>query len=172
MTREEKCQLAIEKGYTYNPETGQIIGVHGKEIKSKDVKGYIIISLKLNNKQFLLKGHQFAWYIINKECVLCLDHINRIKHDNRLINLRSVTNKENTKNSILPLINKQNGITKSLKTNNEINDIIENWNFYSNGKITQKKISIILNKSLRLVKYQWFNHKKNIKELNNKFKNK
>jgi len=94
MTREEKCELAIEKGYTYNPETGKVIGPYGKEITRKTL-GYIDISLNFNGKYYHLRGHQFAWYIINKECVEFLDHINGIRDDNRICNLRSVTKQQN-----------------------------------------------------------------------------
>lgn len=91
MTREEKCKLAIEMGYTYNPETGKIYGVKGKEITLKKDTGYIVI----NNSKFNLLGHQFGWYFIHKEIVGCLDHINGIKDDNRICNLRSVTHQQN-----------------------------------------------------------------------------
>jgi hypothetical protein len=100
MTREEKCKLAIEKGYTYNPETGKIYSRFGKEIIGKNAYGYIQIQLYLDNKKYKLFGHQFAWYYINKECVDCLDHINGIKDDNRICNLRNVTYQQNQMNMI------------------------------------------------------------------------
>jgi len=95
MTREEKCKLAIEMGYTYNPETGKVYGVKGKEIISKHKEGYIHIK----NSKFQLRGHQFAWYWVNKEIVNCIDHINGIRDDNRICNLRSVTHQQNLFNT-------------------------------------------------------------------------
>lgn len=95
MTREEKCKLAIAKGYTYNPDTGNIYGIRGNVITSKHPKGYIRFCLYINNKPYYLSGHQFAWYFVKKEIVKCLDHINGIKDDNRICNLRSVTEQEN-----------------------------------------------------------------------------
>jgi hypothetical protein len=94
MTREERCKLAIEKGYTYNTETGIVTGPSGKEITAK-ITGYINIQLRFNSKYFHLKAHQFAWYWVNKECVKCLDHINGVRDDNHICNLRSVTHQEN-----------------------------------------------------------------------------
>lgn len=94
MTREEKCLLAIEKGYTYNPETGEVFSRFGRLIKSKSY-GYILLIFQKNNKRYNLKCHQFAWYCIYKECVNEIDHINGIRNDNRIINLRSVSHQQN-----------------------------------------------------------------------------
>jgi hypothetical protein len=95
MTREEKCKLAIEMGYTYNPETGKIYSRFGREITGKFNTGYI----KINNNKFELVGHQFAWYWVNKEIVEQIDHINGIRDDNRICNLRSVTHQKNQWNA-------------------------------------------------------------------------
>lgn len=95
MTREERCKLAIERGYTYNPETGLIYNRYNKLSNGYNNEGYIIIGITKNKKVYQIKGHQFAWYWVYKECVNCLDHINRIKDDNRIINLRNVTQQQN-----------------------------------------------------------------------------
>ena len=95
MTREEKCKLAIERGFTYNPETGEISS-RFRKLKVANGNGYININLRINQKKsYNLQGHQFAWYWVNKECVEEIDHINGIKTDNRICNLRSVTHQEN-----------------------------------------------------------------------------
>ena len=97
MTREEKCKLAIERGYTYDPETGLIYSRYGKIIKRK-VNGYIQLLLNNNENKLRLYAHQFAWYLVNTECVEQLDHINGVKTDNRICNLRSVTRQQNAWN--------------------------------------------------------------------------
>ena len=94
MTREEKCELAIKKGYVYNPDTGVVTAPSGKEVTNKKL-GYIDFRLLLNNKRYHLKAHQLGWYWVNKECVEHLDHINGIRDDNRICNLRSVTHQQN-----------------------------------------------------------------------------
>jgi hypothetical protein len=38
MTRLEKIQLAIEKGFTYDEVTGKIYGIYGKEITHEKIK--------------------------------------------------------------------------------------------------------------------------------------
>jgi hypothetical protein len=99
MTREERCKLAIERGYTYEPETGLIYSRYGKTSKPLN-RGYISIGLVLNEKTYRIQGHQFAWYLINKECVEQIDHINGIRNDNRIENLRSVTRNQNQWNRL------------------------------------------------------------------------
>jgi hypothetical protein len=95
MTREEKCKLAIERGFTYNSETGLVYNRYGKISKSIHLKGYLQIQITLNKKKYNLLTHHFSWYWVYKECVECLDHINGIRNDNRICNLRSVTRNEN-----------------------------------------------------------------------------
>ena len=93
MTRLEKCELLKSKGYFYNPDTGKIYGSLGKELISKDKDGYI--KLRYN-----LRSHHFAWYWVygNSDFKL-LDHINQIKDDNRICNLRIVTQQQNKYNT-------------------------------------------------------------------------
>lgn len=98
MTREERCQLAIDKGYTYNPETGLITGASGKIITGKFKQGYINLNIYFKNKVYSIKGHQFAWYFVNKKCSEQIDHINGIKDDNRICNLRLANNQINQLN--------------------------------------------------------------------------
>jgi hypothetical protein len=94
MTRLDKCELLKSKGYTYDPETGKIFGVYGKEIISQNTKGYIQI------KRVSLCGHHFAWYMTYGNVDFnVLDHINKNKKDNRISNLRIVTNQQNTFNT-------------------------------------------------------------------------
>jgi hypothetical protein len=94
MTREDKCQLAKTRGYSYNAETGLIVNKHGKPIK-KNVKGYTTIQMKVADKIYYLYGHHFAWWSTYNECVFELDHINGVRNDNRIENLRSVTRNQN-----------------------------------------------------------------------------
>lgn len=98
MTRLEKLQFALEKGFTYNPENGLITTPNGVIVKNKSVNGYVKISLWKENKRYSISGHQFAWYFIYKETVDCIDHINKDKTDNRIHNLRSVTKSQNAMN--------------------------------------------------------------------------
>lgn len=95
MTTQEKYELAIKKGYTYNSENGFIYNKKNKIIKSKDGYGYTIISITKGVIKFNIKAHQFGWYYFYKECVKEIDHINSIRDDNRICNLRAVTRQQN-----------------------------------------------------------------------------
>ena len=94
MNRLEKCKILKYKGYTYDPETGKIYGIRGKEIISQNTKGYIQI------KRVNLCGHHFGWYMVYGNVDFdVLDHINKNKKDNRICNLRIVTNQQNSFNT-------------------------------------------------------------------------
>jgi hypothetical protein len=100
MTREEKCKLFESKGYTYNPETGEITGVYGKVITAK-TNGYIHLSTSLDGKMIGLQAHQFAWWMSYREVPdedLVIDHIDRDPANNRISNLRLTTQQENNLN--------------------------------------------------------------------------
>lgn len=96
MTRLEKCKIALELGYTYNPETGQIFGARGFEVGYIKKEGYI----GLFTPQFKhLQAHHFAWYFVYGNADFeQLDHINQIKTDNRISNLRIATHQLNQQN--------------------------------------------------------------------------
>lgn len=97
MTRNEKCKIAIKKGFKYCPETGNVYGVKGAVIKKK-INGYVALTIWVEGKRNYLYAHQFAWYVLYGEMAELIDHKNRIKTDNREINLRSTTKQINALN--------------------------------------------------------------------------
>lgn len=100
MNREEKCILAIKNGYHYDKDNGKIYSSNNYELSSNNNNGYIRIHVKdySNNKTYFLLGHHFAWYYTYKECVDNIDHINGIRNDNTISNLRSTTKQQNAFN--------------------------------------------------------------------------
>lgn len=65
-------------------------------------QGYEIVSLSKNGKVFTCKVHRLVAeaFIPNPDNRPCIDHINTVKTDNRVENLRWVTYKENMNNKI------------------------------------------------------------------------
>lgn len=66
------------------------------------VKGYLIHYIRKGNKRIHVSVHRLVWETFNGEIPQGyeIDHINTIKYDNRLENLRCVTPKENHNNPL------------------------------------------------------------------------
>jgi hypothetical protein len=93
LSRLEKCEIAKDKGYTYNPLTGEVFGLKNNLLKSLDGDGYLIFIMCHNKKKYHIKQHHFAWFMahggnLNFEL---LNHINGNRSDNRIVNLE-ITN--------------------------------------------------------------------------------
>lgn len=58
--------------------------------------GYL--SVKYKNKSY--RVHRIIWAMHRGDTQLQIDHINRCRSDNRIENLRAVTNKENSQNQL------------------------------------------------------------------------
>lgn len=85
----------------YDPKSGKLKWsdnhrtLAGKKVGSLNGGGYV----ELQCKRWRLYGHRVAWCLTHKEWPKGqLDHINGVRDDNRIENLRAVTNKENHKN--------------------------------------------------------------------------
>jgi hypothetical protein len=98
MELRDRLELFKNKGWKYNLDTGEIFSHMNKLISSLDSDGYISCNLWIDNKRIRIKGHQLAWYLTYNEIPNILDHINRIKNDNKISNLRKVTSQQNNFN--------------------------------------------------------------------------
>jgi hypothetical protein len=72
----------------------------GIEIKqSLDDREYLSAMMWTNKKQHKKRVHRLIWNTFNdKVCGETVDHVNQNKHDNRLENLRCISNRENSNN--------------------------------------------------------------------------
>lgn len=88
--------------FEYNPKTGVVKNIAkrgkcviGDESGSINNNGYRVIRIK----DTMYKTHRIAWFMYHGHWPKNqIDHINGIKDDNRICNLRDVTNLENCRN--------------------------------------------------------------------------
>lgn len=72
-------------------------GAEAGNVKKSD--GYKIVSFRCNGKKHTLKVHRIIWLLETGEQPNVIDHINRIRTDNRLENLSNGTYFDNTQNT-------------------------------------------------------------------------
>lgn len=106
----------------YDSKTGTFDGVKGVAHRS----GYLRVCC--NNTQY--SAHRLAWFLSHgKWPEHQIDHINGIRTDNRLCNLREATNQQNTQNRHKPNANNKSGYLGVCQQRNglfraKINDIV------------------------------------------------
>lgn len=95
-------QKRLKEVIKYNPETGIFTwNINHKRVKKGSVAGHKYstgyIRIAIDGIQY--RAHRLAWlYITGSMPEDQIDHINRIRDDNRFINLRDVSNIENQMN--------------------------------------------------------------------------
>lgn len=92
----------LKKLLNYNPETGEFRWAIARQRITKGsvagtahIEGYV--QLWLNGKAYL--AHRLAWLYVHGYEPTEIDHINRIRNDNRIVNLREVSRTENNLNA-------------------------------------------------------------------------
>jgi hypothetical protein len=102
---------ALKTALRYEAETGLFYwierhgkrGIPGRVAGTVDVDGYVVVTL--NGKRH--KGHRLAWLFAHGRWpAVAVDHINGVKHDNRLTNLREADWAQNQHNRRLQKNNK------------------------------------------------------------------
>lgn len=75
---------------------GEVYGPSGKLLKPEiDMKGYLRFTTFINGKRKHKRIHRVVLEAFVGPCAMMVDHINGIRHDNRLENLRYVSAVEN-----------------------------------------------------------------------------
>ncbi len=105
MDRLEILKIAKDKGWTYNPETGEVFSHKGKLLNGKKVQKnqtYIINRVVTGFKDSkTIYAHQFAWYYMTGEAPEMIDHIEHHEdpiYSNRFDNLRASDRVKNSWN--------------------------------------------------------------------------
>lgn len=107
-------QEELKNHLIYEPETGIFIRKISNSMRmkigdvagGKDKDGYVII--RINTQMH--KAHRLAWlYMMGEWPTYTIDHINGIKGDNRIENLREATDSENKQNFRKPSRNNTAG---------------------------------------------------------------
>ena len=133
-------QERLKELFFYDQETGfftRIAGVKGHQAglvsNCKNVKGYVQIMVDYKN----YTAHRLAWlYVHGRWPHNQIDHINRIKDDNKITNLREATNSENQINIQVRKHNTSGitGVVKDSKSNKWVAQIIRNNKKYYLGR--------------------------------------
>ena len=90
--------------FAYSPLTGALVwkvpkgsrALAGAPAGALDARGYMGVTI--NKRPY--KNHRIIWLMVTGHWPpVEIDHINGIRHDNRLVNLRAVNRTENTRNA-------------------------------------------------------------------------
>ena len=149
----------LQSTFDYNPHTGlfkwKVIGANGNYLpgdmaggKKKD--GYWWVSFECRR----YKAHRLAWFYITGAWPSQVDHINRVRTDNRWINLRESNQSQNMINCGLR-INNVSGVTGvhfDRANHNWVAYIKHNYKRIHIGRfqVKQDAIDARLNKELEL----------------------
>lgn len=136
----------IKEHFNYDSITGEITRNDRKDsFGSYDKDGYLIIKIK--KQQF--KSHRLAWFLYYGFFPKTeLDHINRIRTDNRISNLRLANRFINT-NNVNRKINKETGVigvyedhTNGLKKKFTFKHKNKTYRFYTLNEAQSKRNEI------------------------------
>ena len=101
----QELLLRMKKNYTYDAKSGRLTSSRlGRAIRGKkrDKNGYLCVLCRLGKRQVFVRLHHAVWAVCKGRFPeRQIDHVNGNKHDNRIENLREVSQSENLLNMLL-----------------------------------------------------------------------
>lgn len=104
----EKLGVFVKENFRYEPDSGHLYWTKqtpkaGKRRNLEDPigtyrRGYLVVTFRVEGIQVTKEVHRIAWFLTYGYWPSVVDHINRFPGDNRLINLREVTQNGNSYN--------------------------------------------------------------------------
>jgi hypothetical protein len=100
-------QEILREHFRYEPETGHLFWAKTNAKKTRnlidrigfrDRDGYLVVCTNLSGKPKNYRVHRLIWIYLHGQINHEIDHINGIRDDNRLCNLREVTHQQNMMN--------------------------------------------------------------------------
>lgn len=95
-----KVESFLLENYKYSKETSEVFNKDDELVTGhKSGIGYLALSVTVNKVSYQILMHRVVWFLhYGKWPSKHLDHINRVKTDNRIRNLRQATVSDNLKN--------------------------------------------------------------------------
>ena len=103
---QEELLLRVKRNYTYDAATGRLTSSRlGRAVKGakRDKRDYLFVFCRLGKKRVHVYLHHAVWAVCNGRFPeRQIDHVNGNKRDNRIENLREVSDSENKMNMLHP----------------------------------------------------------------------
>ena len=101
---DEALVAHIVKNYAYDAERGVVVNKKLRRVVKGSVnsRGYVLTRLRLGGQHPAIKLHHIVWVVIHGRLPTLIDHINGNPLDNRLENLREISQGDNRLNSVYP----------------------------------------------------------------------